>query len=212
MEVPYWGHGGADFSTRTLRLSEPRLGDRVALVAGDVLDPPFAASAFAGVAALVFDPHIASEIPAVLVMAVAAMTWGGATLLQRRLSGISVMNIQAWNGLMGAAVLLPVALVRESGELGRLADIGWEPIGWFAFSVIGSTVAGQGALAWLLQRHPISSVMPLLLASPVMATVFASLYFGTRITPVMIAGGLLALVGVAMIVLMKDKAVSSSRT
>lgn len=170
------------------------------------------ALAFAGVAALVFDPHIASEIPAVLVMAVAAMTWGGATLLQRRLSGISVMNIQAWNGLMGAAVLLPVALVRESGELGRLADIGWEPIGWFAFSVIGSTVAGQGALAWLLQRHPISSVMPLLLASPVMATVFASLYFGTRITPVMIAGGLLALVGVAMIVLMKDKAVSSSRT
>lgn len=162
--------------------------------------------AFAGVAMLVFDPRIAGEIPAVLVMASAAMTWGGATLLQRKLGGISVMTIQAWNGLMGAAVLLPFALLREHGELGRLAHIGWVPIGWFAFSVLGSTVAGQGALAWLLQRHPISSVMPLMLASPVMATAFASLYFGTRITPVMIAGGLLALFGVALIVLMRDRA------
>ena len=42
-----------------------------------------------------------------------------------------------------------------------------------------------------------------MLASPVMATVFASLYFRTQITPVMIAGGLLAF-GVVMIVLMRN--------
>ena len=166
--------------------------------------------AFAGVAALVFDPHIAGEVPAMLVMAAAAMIWGGATLLQRRLGGISVMTIQAWNGLMGAAVLLPIAFVREGDELYRLAQLGWTPIGWFAFSVVGSTIAGQGALAWLLQRYPISSVMPIMLASPVMATVFASLYFGTRITPVMIAGGLLALFGVAMILLMRDPPVGGA--
>lgn len=167
--------------------------------------------AFAGVSALVFDPHIVGEIPAVLVMATAAMTWGGTTLLQRRLGGVSIMNIQAWNGLMGAVLLLPVALIGEHGELGRLADMRWTAIGWFIFSVLGSTIAGQGALAWLLQRHPISSVMPLMLASPVMATIFVSLYFGTPITPVMIGGGLVALCGVATIVLMRDGAATLPR-
>ena len=58
-----------------------------------------------------------------------------------------------------AAVLLPFALIREGGDLYRLALLSWQPMGWFVFSVVGSTIAGQGALAWLLQRHPVSSVM-----------------------------------------------------
>ncbi|WP_336962645.1 DMT family transporter [Sphingobium aquiterrae] len=161
--------------------------------------------AFAGVAMLVFDPHILGEIPAVLVMACAALIWGGATLIQRRLAGISVMNIQAWNGLMGAAVLAPFALMFERGAMMRLVHVGWVPIAWFTFTCLGSTIMGQGALAWLLQRHPISTVMPLMLASPVMATVFASLYFATPITVVMVAGGTLALVGVTIIALARDR-------
>lgn len=157
------------------------------------------ALAFGGVALLVFDPHIVSEVPAVLVMAAAAMAWGGGTLIQRRLGGISVMNIQAWNGLMGMAVLAPFALLLERPAIAGLGGVSAEAAGWFAFSCIGSTVVGQGALAWLLQRFPISTVMPLVLASPVMATIFASLYFRTPITPMMIIGGLLALVGVAIV-------------
>lgn len=159
--------------------------------------------AFAGVALLVFDPHIVSEIPAVLVMSAAAMTWGGGTLIQRRLGGIGVMNIQAWNGLMGMVVLAPFALMLERPVIAGLGHVGGDAIGWFAFSCVGSTVVGQGALAWLLQRFPISTVMPLVLASPVMATIFASLYFRTPITPMMVAGGLLALVGVAIVMLTK---------
>lgn len=161
--------------------------------------------AFAGVAALVFDPHILGEIPAVLVMASAALVWGGGTLVQRRLTGVSVMNGQAWNGLMGAITLAPFALMFERPAIAGLADVGWTPVGWFTFSCVGATVIGQGALAWLLQRYPISSIMPLILASPVMSTIFASLYFRTPITPVMIGGGTLALVGVAIIAFSPDR-------
>ncbi|SCW47133.1 O-acetylserine/cysteine efflux transporter [Sphingobium faniae] len=155
--------------------------------------------AFAGVAALVFDPHILSEVPAVLVMSLAAMMWGAGTLVQRRLTGVSVMNGQAWNGLMGAVTLAPFALIFEQPAIAGLAHVGWTPIAWFAFSCVGATVVGQGALAWLLQRYPISSIMPLILASPVMSTIFASLYFSTPITAIMIGGGTLALIGVAII-------------
>ncbi|MFN3798814.1 MAG: DMT family transporter, partial [Sphingobium yanoikuyae] len=161
--------------------------------------------AFAGVVALVFDPHILAEVPAVLVMASAAMVWGGATLVQRKLTGVSVMNGQAWNGLMGAAVLAPFALIFERPAIAGLAHVGWVPTGWFAFSCLGATVLGQGTLAWLLQRYPISTIMPLMLASPVMSTVFASLYFGTPITVGMIAGGTVALLGVTIIAFSPDR-------
>jgi len=161
--------------------------------------------AFAGVVLLVFDPAIVEEVPAVLVMALAALLWACAALIQRRLTGVSALNTQAWNGLMGAVMLAPFALWFEGDAIGRLAHIGWPVIGWFAFSCIGATVIGQGALAWLLQRHPISTVMPLILASPVLATLFASLYFGTRITPLMIIGGLIALAGVTIITLTAPK-------
>ena len=163
------------------------------------------AFAFGGVMLLVFDPAIVEEIPAVLVMASAALIWASGTLIQRRLTGVSALNTQAWNGLMGAVILAPFALWFEGDTIGRLAHLGWPVIGWFAFSCIGATVAGQGALAWLLQRHPLSTVMPLVLASPVLATLFASLYFGTRITALMIIGGLVALAGVAIITLTAPK-------
>lgn len=184
----------------SLLLGALLLGERLNArkIAGVVL-------AFAGVAALAFDPHILSEIPAVLVMASAAMVWGGGTLVQRKLAGVSVMNGQAWNGLMGVATLAPFALMFERPAIAGLAHVGWTPIAWFAFSCLGATVAGQGALAWLLQRYPVSTVMPLMLASPVMSTLFASLYFDTRITPVMIGGGTLALIGVAVIALSQDR-------
>lgn len=161
--------------------------------------------AFAGVAALVFDPHVLTEVPAILVMASAAMIWGGATLVQRKLVGVSVMNGQAWNGLMGVATLAPFALMFERPAIAGLAHVGWVPVAWFAFTCLGSTIIGQGTLAWLLQRYPISTIMPLMLAAPVMSTVFASLYFGTPITAVMIGGGTLALIGVAIIALSPDR-------
>lgn len=166
--------------------------------------------AFAGVAVLGFDPHIGSELPALLVMTAAVLVWGGGTLVQRKLTGVSVMNGQAWNGLMGAIVLTPFALLFERSAIAGLTQIGVDALGWFAFTCIGATVVGQGTLAWLLQRYPISTVMPFMLASPVLSTLSASLYFSTPITGGMIAGGLLALLGVAIIALSPDQARSNT--
>lgn len=166
--------------------------------------------AFAGVAVLGFDPHIGSELPALLVMTAAALVWGGATLVQRKLAGVSVMTGQAWNGLMGAVVLTPFALLLERPAIADLSHVSADAVGWFAFTCIGATLLGQGALAWLLQRYPISTVMPFMLASPVLSTLSASLYFSTPITGGMIAGGLLALLGVAIIALSPDQARSNT--
>ncbi|NOW48199.1 O-acetylserine/cysteine efflux transporter [Novosphingobium sp. SG751A] len=161
------------------------------------------ALAIIGVLVLGFDPRIAGELPAVLVMAGAAMVWGGAALIQRRLGGIGVMTIQAWNGLMGLVMLAPFAAIFEADKFGCLFAMPAPALGWFAFTSLGSTVLGQGALAWLLQRYPINAVMPLMLAAPVLATCFSALYFHSPITTMMALGGGITLIGVAIIARMK---------
>lgn len=100
---------------------------------------------------------------------------------------------------MGVLVLLPLSVVFEPEGIARAADLGWAPIGWFGFSVLGATLLGQGGMAWLLRRHPLSTIMPLTLAATVVSVISSHLFFGTPITVSMMIGGSIALAGVVIV-------------
>ena len=109
-------------------------------------------------------------------------------------------------GLMGTIILFPIAFYFEPESFSGLADIPLSTFGWILFSALGSTVVGQGAMSFLLQRHPVSSVIPLSLVSPVIAVVASSLYFGTKLTSLMIIGGVIVMMGVAIVTIRTAKA------
>ncbi len=157
------------------------------------------ALSLAGVGLLVFDPRIVDELPGIALTMLASFIWAASSLVQRRLTGIPVLTIYAWFGLVGTLLLLPVTFIAEPQGIAQIPSIPLSTLGWIAFSAIGSTVLGHGSMSWLLQRHPVTSVVPLTLGAPVIAVVAASLFFGTPMTPLMIAGGLIALAGVAIV-------------
>lgn len=157
------------------------------------------ALAFGGVIMLVFDPAAAHEQAGIALTAVSCLIWAFCSLIQRRLVGTPVLTIYAWVGLMGCIALFPIALFFEPQSIARLPSLPLSTLGWILFSALGSTVIGQGAMSVLLQRHPVSTVVPLTLVAPVIAVIAASLYFGTKLTPPMIAGGLIVMVGVAIV-------------
>lgn len=159
------------------------------------------ALAFGGVALLVFDPRVLDDLPGMALMTGAATAWAVSSLIQRRLAGVPVPTLMGWTGLVGGAVLLPLSLATEPGVLAGLPALPPAAIGWFAFSILGATLAGQGGMAWLLGRHPVSAVLPLTLASPVVSVAAAHLVFGTPVTGLMIVGGLVALAGVLIVTL-----------
>lgn len=185
------GQLGVPFS---LILAVMFLGERIALPR--VLGICFT---FAGVALLVFDPAAAREIPGLVLTALGALCWAIGSLLQRRLAGVPVLTIYAWIGLVGSVILGPLMLFVEPGPAAALPQLPLRDLGWIAFSAIGSTVLGHGGLAWLLQRHSIATVVPLMLAAPVIAVVSSALFFDTALTPVMIAGGIIVMMGVSII-------------
>jgi O-acetylserine/cysteine efflux transporter len=157
--------------------------------------------AFLGVALLVFDPAIADERLGLALTALASLIWAICSLIQRRLIGVPVLTIYAWIGVVGTVMLLPVAFWFEPAQMQALPQVPLSAFGWVLFSALGSTVLGQGAMSVLLQRHPVSTVVPLTLVTPVIAVMAGSWWFRTPITPMMVAGGLIVMIGVAIVTL-----------
>jgi len=164
------------------------------------------ALSFLGVGILLFDPAIVDEITGIALQVVASAIWACASLIQRGVRDVPIMAVYAWIGLIGTLILAPVTLVFEPQGFASIPHIPLKSFGWIAFSAIGSTLLGHGSMAWLIQRHPISVVTPLTLASPVLSVIVASWYFGTPLTAAMILGGTVALTGVAIITIRSAKA------
>ncbi|WP_246152693.1 DMT family transporter [Sphingomonas montanisoli] len=164
------------------------------------------AVAIVGIVVLMFDPRIFGELPGLLLMLLAATMWGTSSLVQRQLAGVPVLTLYFWTGLMGTALLLPMSLVLEPGVLAKLPGLPAAPLAWLAFSVLGATLAGQGGMAWLLGRHPLSAVMPLTLAAPVVSVAASHWMFGTPVTASMVIGGLMTLAGVVIVTMARRRA------
>lgn len=164
------------------------------------------ALAVGGCSLLVFDPSAASEVLGLALNALASFLWAFGSLLQRRLSGVSVRTIYAWIGLGGVIILGPLALVVEPDAMTGISSIPPIAFVWIAFSAIGSTLIGNGGIAWLLRRHPVSSVIPVTLGAPVIGVVASSIAFGNPLTPVMVLGGAIAMAGVAIVTMRTARA------
>lgn len=162
--------------------------------------------AFGGVVMLVFDPAAAHEQFGIALTAISCLIWAFCSLIQRRLIGTPVLTIYAWVGLVGSLVLFPFAFWFEPQSFAELPSLPLSTFGWILFSALGSTVIGQGAMSILLQRHPVSSVIPLTLVAPVIAVIASSFYFGTRLTAHMIIGGVIVMIGIAIVTTRTAKA------
>lgn len=160
----------------------------------------------AGVFILVFDPSAAGEGLGLALTALASLLWAICSLIQRSLVGVRVLTIYAWIGLWGTITLGITAFAIEPRAMASIPTLTLGTLGWVAFSAIGSTVLGQGSMSWLLQRHSVGVVAPLTLAAPVISVFTASWYFGTPVTAVMLIGGAMAMLGVAIVTIRTARA------
>ncbi len=154
-----------------------------------------------GVMVLVFDPAIVHERIGLFLILGSSLFWGLATVLLRRLQGVSPMNIQAWMALISLPLLGGASLLFEPGELARLDALKAETYALVGFSALGASVVGHIGMAWLLQKYPVTTISPLTLPIPLMAVGIALLVFETPLTGQMIIGGLLTMAGMAIITL-----------
>ena len=163
---------------------------------------------FAGVLVLGLDPLVFRRPDALALMLVSAAALALGTVLMKRLRGLDVFSQQGWTALISVLPLLGLSLWMEPGSVARLGEVSW--VGWLgvAYAAFISSLLGHGLYYVLVQRHPVSQLMPWLLLTPVLAVVLGIVVWGDRPGPAMWVGGAMVLGGVLMIAL---RAITKSR-
>lgn len=154
------------------------------------------ALAFGGVMVIGFDPVVFNHLDAILWVTGAAFVMAVATILMKQCPNLGVFRLQAWIAVVASPSLLLLSLIFESGQVRILSNVNiidfWSPL----YSAIGASIVGHGIVYYLLGRYPVSIVTPLLLPTPIIATLLGVIVFGDFLGWKIIIGGIMTLLGV----------------
>jgi O-acetylserine/cysteine efflux transporter len=172
------------------------LGERFAWRTGSAI-----ALSFAGVLVLGFDPLVLDHPASLAMMLLAAFLIALGTVFMRGLSGIDALNLQAWTALIGILPLLTISALIEPDGFDALRHAHWTRWGAALYSAVFASLIGHSVFYRLVQRHPVATVMPYLLLTPVFAVALGMIFWGDRPGPQLWIGGAMVLGGVLIIAL-----------
>jgi O-acetylserine/cysteine efflux transporter len=176
----------------TIGLAVLLLGERPrpAQLAGGLL-------ALAGIGIIAAGRASAVPLGAVVLCVGAAASWGIGNIATRKARSPHPVGLLVWSSLIPPLPLLALSLLTERGEAVQLDASGLLAL----LYVVGlSTFVGFGAWAWLLGRHPASTVAPFTLLVPVVGIAAAWLALGETPSAAELGGAAVVLTGLALTV------------
>ena len=157
--------------------------------------------AFAGVLVIGFDPLVLGQ-PDVLGLALlSAFFQAVGSIYMRGIQGVTVFNFQAWTAVISLPFLIFFCLLLEQGQLATIQSAGWLHWSSVVYSAVIASLLGHGLFYFLVQRHPVSMVMPYMLLTPVFGVMFGTLVWGDRPGWRLLLGGFVVLLGILVITL-----------
>jgi len=157
--------------------------------------------AFLGVLVVGFDPLVLRQVDVLVIALASALFQALGSIYQRGIRGIGVMSFQAWTAVISLPMLLASTLLFEQGQLEAIRTAQWQHWAAIGYSAVLSSIVGHGLFFFLVQRHPVSSVMPYLQLTPVLAVVFGIVVWGDRPGGRLLIGGVLVIAGILIITL-----------
>jgi O-acetylserine/cysteine efflux transporter len=162
------------------------------------------ALAFGGVVIISFDPRVFTYWEGLCLVIVSSFVGSLGLIYIKRLQDVRPLQLQAWIAIVGGPVLLLISGIMEGDQWMKVADATWR--GWTAllFTAVMSSLIAHTGWYYLVSRYPVTSLSPLTLLSPLFGIVFGITLLDDRLTPRMLLGGAVTLVGV-FIVLRREK-------
>jgi len=165
--------------------------------------------AFGGVAVISFDPRVFAYWEGLALVVISCFFSSLGLIYIKRLRNIRALELQAWIGLVGGPMLLVLSLLTETGQWSAMRHA--DAIGWAAlfFTTVMSSLIAHTAWYYLVSRYPVTSLSPLTLLSPLFSVFFGVTLLGDHLTPRMLAGGAITLIGVFILVLREQRLVDT---
>jgi O-acetylserine/cysteine efflux transporter len=165
------------------------------------------AVAFVGVYLLAGEPAARPSPVHFLFVVGGAFAWSVANILIKRLGPIGVFSLNGWLAWLAWPQLLIVSVVVESGHRGALINADWTAWAAIAYMALGASITAYGLWYHLVRRHEINRIVPLTLLSPVLAVALAVVLLDEAFTARIAGGGVVTLLGVAMILFLRPRPV-----
>ncbi len=153
-------------------------------------------AAFAGVMILGFDPVVFEFLDALLMVTISSFTQAIGFVLMRRVQGVGVFEMQGWMALVSAVALAGLTLLVEDNQISSLVASGWTGASAVVYNAVAVSLIGHGGMFYLIQRYPVTRVVPLWLMAPVWGAVGGVVFLDDTVTALMVVGGLMTLAGV----------------
>lgn len=153
-----------------------------------------------GICVLAAGPSLPGPLPLALLGA-SATGWAVTNILVKAMpKDVTPITMTGWSSLVAVPQLLLASALFESGQWHALTHAGWH--GWLAvvYSAVISSILAYGIWYWLLQRHPISSVVPWSMLTPLVAVLLGILLLDDTPAPVKLAGVAIIVAGVALVI------------
>jgi len=146
--------------------------------------------------------HAASTpVAPLLLVIMAGAFWGAGNIFTRYAKARSAFGLIVWAGLVAPPPLLTLSLWLEGPRADLTAIQHLFPVGALALAyvVIAATMFGFGTWTALLRKYPAPVVAPFALLVPVTGILSAWILLGERPSGGEVAGGVVAMVGLALV-------------
>ena len=155
------------------------------------------ALALAGIGIIAAGRASAVPIGALALTVGAAASWGFGNVATRKARSPNPLGLLVWSSLVPPLPLLTLSFLTERGDP---VDFTASSILALLYVVVLSTLLGFGAWAWLLGRHPASTVAPFTLLVPVVGIAAAWLALDEVPSGAELVGAAVVLSGLALTV------------
>jgi O-acetylserine/cysteine efflux transporter len=159
--------------------------------------------AFAGVALIAGAPRLEANRVGLILLVIAAFGWGVSTVQLKRMGPIDPFTLNGWLGLFVAIELIVVSLLVEGSPKHAIASADWRGWAGVLYTSLVSTIAAFGLWARLVARYPVGRTLPFMLTIPLFAIIGGVIVNGDRLTPDILAGGALTVLGVGLVVVVR---------
>jgi O-acetylserine/cysteine efflux transporter len=153
----------------------------------------------AGVLLAMGSPSAAGSVTGLVFVFGAAVVGALGSVFVKTIA-LDAVRLQAWAAVISLGVLVPATLVFESGQAAAVAAAPWQVAACALFAGLVVSVGAHSAYFRILQRYDANLVVPLTLLTPLLTIAFGVWLTGDELGWPLLAGGALAIAGVAVIV------------
>jgi O-acetylserine/cysteine efflux transporter len=167
---------------------------------------------FAGVLVIGFDPLVLQQVDVLVITLLSALFQALGSIYQRGIRGIGMLNFQAWTAVITLPVMLTASFATEHNQLEMIRTAQWMDWSTIFYSALVASIIGHGLFFHLVQRHPVTAIMPYLQLMPLFGIMFGILVWGDRPGWRLYIGGAVVLLGILIITLRARKKTVPQKT